>query len=114
TNHAVTEENPSDDSASGMQRHDHFRGEGIKSATHDCPLRRIGVRQVWPVDQMSVEFEPTHERIALPVLEFVSFRQTTQARAKAVAIALPDLGKNSYPSHAGRVGHIFEDRKSVV
>ena len=38
TRQAVAEEKPADDPSARVQRHDHFRAEGIESAPEELPL----------------------------------------------------------------------------
>ena len=109
---AVAEEEPADDSASCMQRHDHFRTEGIESTPHQDPLSLIGcLRKIAPADEMGVELEPAHERIALAVFHFISFRQAAQAGPQTIAVALPDTGKNAYARDAGCIRDTFDNAR---
>ena len=87
----MTEKDPADDPAPGVQRHDHFRCQSIEGAAHDRALRRIDMRQVRPGNQVRVQLEPADERVAFPVFDVVGFRKATQAGAQAEAVALPDL-----------------------
>ena len=107
--HPMTEKEPADNPIGGVKRDDDFGREGIKGAPHDRSLRRVGVGKIRPADQVGMELKPADKRIALAVFDVVGFGQTTQPGAQAKAIALPDFRKNSYPSHAGRIGHIFHD-----
>src|SRR5436190_17643742 len=105
----MTEKDPADDPAASVQRYDHFRRESIEGAPHEGALPGIDVRQVRAGNQVRVQLKPADESVALPVLDVVGFRKATQAGAETVAIALPDLGKNSNASYAGRIGHTFDE-----
>ena len=105
----MTEKEPADDPAAGMERYDHLGRESIQRAPHDGALGRIDVRQIRAVNQMGVQLEPADEGIAFAVLDVVSFGEATQPGAEPVAVALSYLGKNSDAPDAGRVRYAFDD-----
>ena len=105
----MADEEPADDAAARVQRHDDFGAEGVERATHQGAVRLIGLREAAARDEVRMQFEPAHERIAFRVFDFVCLRQAAQARAQAVAIALPDTRENADPRDAGGVCHAFDD-----
>src|SRR4051812_43053226 len=103
----MSEEEPADDSATGVKRHDHFGCEGVEGAAHDGALRGIYMREVRARDEVRVHFKPADERITLAVFDVVRFRQTAESSAQSIPVALPHLRENSDASNAGRIGDAF-------
>ena len=105
---AMAKKKPADNAAPGVHRNDYFRAKGIQSASHQDALGVFHLGQVGAGDQVGVKLEPAHERVSLAVFDLVGFRQTTQAGAKPVAIALSYLGKNAYPADAGGISNTLD------
>src|SRR5205807_3616605 len=106
----MTEKQPTDDASTRIKRHDHFRAERVKRAAKLrslCLMRRL--RKIGAGDQMRVQFEPAHQRVALAEFHLVRFRQTAQAGAEPITIPLSNLRKNSDARHAGGIRDAFHN-----
>jgi hypothetical protein len=107
--HAMADEQPPNDAAASVQRDNDFRSECIERAAHQRAVRLLCVRQPAARDEMRVQLEPTDQRVTFAVFDVVCLRQTTQPRAQAIAIALPDAREDADPRDARRIGNAFDD-----
>ena len=85
TGDAVAKEDPTQDETTRVERHDRFGAKGIESATHDSSLPLVvSARGICARDEVRVQFEPAHERVALIKFQLLGFRQTVNSRAQAI------------------------------
>src|SRR5437870_2370294 len=93
-----------------MQRHDYLRAEGIESAPKNLSLGGIfDLEKISATDEVRVQFEPAHQRIARAIFDADCFRQTAQTSTQAIAIALRVATKNSDPRDRDPFGEALGD-----
>src|SRR5207244_7389381 len=108
SSNAMPKKQPADDASARVQRHDHLGSESIEAAAQQRALRAINrLRERIARDQMRLPFKPAHERVALAKFQLGRFRQTAQACAQPVPVALADFGKNADPGYTRSIREIF-------
>src|SRR5207248_5768828 len=58
----MPEKYPANDSATAMERNDHFRAKTVEGATQERPMGEIiNMGKIAPPDQMRLRFKPAHQ-----------------------------------------------------
>ena len=105
----MPKENPADNPAPSVQRHNYLSAESVEGASDNGTLRSLCVRQICPINQMSMQFEPSDESVAITVCELFGFRQTTHSGGQSIFIVLPRPGENPDSRHTGYVRYSFDN-----
>ena len=102
---AVTKEEPANNVSARMERHDDLSPKCVEGAAHQGALLLIGrFSEIASANDVGVQFEPPDQRIALAIFDLRRFGKAPQAGSQPIAVALPDLGKNTYAADSGGVG----------
>ena len=88
----MTKEEPPDNLATRIERHDHFRAESVERTAQKGSLGSVGrLREIRAGDQMGVELKPAHQRVAFAKFNLVRVRQTAQAGPQSITIAVSNF-----------------------